>query len=90
MSPYIYRHLHIDKSTEKRLAKLIKDLILSGGQITSMGSLCNGFSESKFSYWETDYTIQFMFQKQVDDFENRGWKTWDPELVSANVLTSED
>lgn len=83
---YIYRHVNLSRSTKDNVHKLIKDIVQCKASIISMGSLCNGYPESKFGYWETFYSIQFLFQSDLDDFVSRGWKVREQELTSNNLF----
>ena len=88
MINYLYRHVYLNRTTKDSLHRLIKDLLTCNGNIISIGYLSNGFSEDKFSYWETFYTIRFLFIEDLQAFVNKGWSVRESELVSNNMFTN--
>lgn len=83
----IYRDLELVRTSINQAGKMIQDLIICNGSITSMGKLTNSFPESKVMYWTTLYRVKFPDRESLEKFESKGWSTTDlPKSHLSNLL----
>jgi hypothetical protein len=80
--PYIYRNFSLERTSVTAAGKFIQALVLSGGSITDVGSLVNGFPPEKVQYYSSFFRLRFWKQEQLDKFHSFGFKTDDIEQVS--------
>lgn len=87
---YIYRDLELPRTSINQAGKLIQDLIICDGSITSMCKLTNSFPESKVTYWSTIYRIKFPDRGSLEKFESKGWVTSDVPKKAVARLANDD
>ena len=82
----IYRNLELTKTGQKLAGVLIQDLITSGGTITSMSHLTNGFTADQVRYWSTFYRLRFPDDESLQVFGGKGWVTTTPCKVGIHPM----
>ncbi len=83
----IYRNFTLNRTSVTAAGKFLQALASSGGSITSMFTLSNGFPVDKAQYYSTFYRLRFPEQENLDRFHNLGFETTDIERIADNTLT---
>lgn len=82
----IYRDFTLTKTSVTAAGKFLQGLASSGGSITSMFSLSNGFPVDKAQYYSTFYRLKFLKQENLDRFHSLGFQTNDiPRIADVSI-----
>lgn len=84
---YIYKDFTLTRTSKNAAGEFIQALVISGGIITSMFTLTNGFSEKQVTYMSSFYRLKFRSQENLDKFHSLGFVTTEPPHVHLNQLS---
>lgn len=86
----VYRDLELTRTGQKLTGMMIQDLIISGGTITSMSHLTNGFPADQVRYWSTFYRLRFPDLGKLQEFKRKGWVTRIPPKAWVHPMEVTD